>query len=91
MKKDTTFVRMCSGDHLGDKKNVKKGRLASSNLTFLRIAIDENGFRRMKEEGLIYMYNTFASKFLIVAWGLSYDLSKFSDDFTPFFFDFERP
>ena len=21
----------------------------------------------------------------------SYDLSKFSDDFTPFFFDFERP
>ena len=26
-----------------------------------------------------------ASKFLIFAWGLSYDLSKFSDDFTPFF------
>ena len=31
-----------------------------------------------------------ASDFLIFAWGLSYDLSKFSDDFTPFF-DFERP
>ena len=27
-----------------------------------------------------------ASKFLIFAWGLSYDLSKFSDDFNPFFF-----
>ena len=28
--------------------------LAPSNLTFLIIAIDRNGFRRMKEEGLIY-------------------------------------
>ena len=26
-----------------------------------------------------------ASDFLIFAWGLSYDLSEFSDDFTPFF------
>ena len=31
-----------------------------------------------------------ASDFLIFALGLSYDLSKFSDDFTPFF-DFKRP
>ena len=31
-----------------------------------------------------------ASKILIFAWGLSCDLSKFSDDFTPFF-DFEGP
>ena len=30
------------------------------------------------------------SDFLIFAPGLSYDLSKFSDHFTPFF-DFERP
>ena len=37
----------------------------------------------MKEEGLIY--KTIASDFLIFAWGLSYDLSKFSDEFTPFF------
>ena len=42
----------------------------------------------MKEEGQIY--KTFASDFLIFAWELSYDLSKFSDDFTRFF-DFERP
>ena len=47
--------------------------------------IDTNGFRRMKEEGQIY-------KILpqIFAQGLSYDLSKLSDDFTPIF-DFERP
>ena len=35
MKNDTTFVRMRSGDHLGDAKNVEKQRLALSNLTFL--------------------------------------------------------
>ena len=54
MKNDATFVRMRSGDHLGKRKNVEKGHLAPSNLTFLIIAIDTNGFRRMKEEGLIY-------------------------------------
>ena len=54
MKNDTTFVRMRSGDHLGDAKMSKKGHLAPSNLTFLLIAIDKNGFRRMKEEGHIY-------------------------------------
>ena len=36
------------------RKNVEKGHLAPSNLTFLIIAIDRNGFRRLKEEGLIY-------------------------------------
>ena len=54
MKNDTTFVRMRSGDHLGDAKKGEKGHLAPSNLTFLIIAIDRNGFRRLKEEGLIY-------------------------------------
>ena len=33
---------------------MENGHLAPSNLTFLLIAIDTNGFRRMKEEGLIY-------------------------------------
>ena len=37
-----------------ETQNVEKGHLASSNLTFLLIAIDRNGFRRMKEEGQIY-------------------------------------
>ena len=36
------------------RKNVEKGHLARSNLTFLLIAIDTNGFRRLKEEGQIY-------------------------------------
>ena len=50
-------------------------------------AIDRNGFRRMKEEGLIY--KTLPHIFLIFVQG-RYDLSKFSDIFTPFF-DFQRP
>ena len=53
MKNDATFVRMRSGDHLGDAKMSKKGHLAPSNLTFLIIAIDRNSFRRRKEEGPI--------------------------------------
>ena len=62
---------------------MEKGHLAPSNLTLLQIAIDRNGFHRMKEEGQIYKKCLI---FLIIfAWGLSYDLSKFSDDFTPFF------
>ena len=44
----------------------------------------------MKEEGYRVDLQNVASDFLIFALGLSYDLSKFSDDFTPFF-DFERP
>ena len=35
-----------------ETKNVKKGHLASSNLTFL--IVDRNDFRSMKEEGLTY-------------------------------------
>ena len=52
MKNDTTFVHMHSGDHLGDAKMSKKG--TSRRRTFLLIAIDTNGFRRMKEEEFIY-------------------------------------
>ena len=51
MKNDTTFMRMRSGDHLGDAKMSKKH---TSLRPFLLIAIDRNGFRRMKEEGQIY-------------------------------------
>ena len=46
------------------RKNVEKGHLAPSNLTFLIIAIDRNGFRRMKEEG---WSTKVASDFLIFA------------------------
>ena len=51
---DTTFVRMSSGDHLGDAKMSKKGTSLRRILIFLLIAIDRNGFRRMIEEGQIY-------------------------------------
>ena len=69
MKNDATFVRRrqneekngTSANRMSEKntsvwrrKNVEKGHLAPSNLTFLIIAIDRNGFRRMKGEGLIY-------------------------------------
>ena len=53
MKNYITFVRMSSGDHLGDAK-CRKRHLASLNLIFLRITTDENGFSRMKVEGQIY-------------------------------------
>ena len=86
-KNDTTFVRMRSGDLLGDAKMSKKGTCAPSNLTFLLIAKDENGFRRIKKGRSTKRCLRF---FLIFVPGLSYDLSKFSDEFTPFF-DFERP
>ena len=36
------------------RKNVEKEHLAPLNLTFLLIAIDRNGFHRMKEKGKIY-------------------------------------
>ena len=53
MKNDTTLVRMRSGDHLGGAKCRKKAP-RSVEFKFFRVAIDKNGFRRTKEEGLIY-------------------------------------
>ena len=43
-----------------------------------------NFFTLFSHEELLYLQNL-ASIFLIFAWGLSYDLSKFSDDLTPYF------
>ena len=54
MKNDTTLCACAVVIILETQKNVEKGHLAPSNLTFLLIAIDWNGFRRMKEEGQIY-------------------------------------
>ena len=86
MKNDTTFVRMRSGDHLGDAKMSKKAP------RFVEFNFFTNRNRRkwflQSERRRADLQNP--SIFLIIAWGLSYDLSKFSDDFTPFF-DFERP
>ena len=85
MKNDTTFVRMRSGNHLGDAKCRKKAP-HYVEFNFLLIEINTNGFHRMKEER---GSTKVASDFLIFAQGLSSDLSMFSDDFTPSFY-FER-
>ena len=82
MKDDATFVRMRSGDHLGDAK-CRKRAPRSVEFNFFNNCDRQKRFRRMKEEGLIY--KSVPQIFLIFAWGLSYDLSKFSDNFTPFF------
>ena len=54
MKKWHTFCAHAQWQSPWRRKNVEKGHLAPSNLTFLLIAMDTNGFRRMKEEGQIY-------------------------------------
>ena len=67
MKNDNTFVRMRSGDHLGDAKMSKKAP-CSVEFNFFIIAIDRNGFGRTKEVGLMYKA---LPEFLIFAWGFS--------------------
>ena len=87
MKNDTTFVRMRSGDHLGDAKMSKKAP------RFVKINFLTNCDRLkrvLQIERRRADLQHVASDFLILAPGLSYALSKFGDNFTPFF-DFERP
>ena len=73
---------------LETRKNVENGHLAPSNLTFLIIAIDRNGFGRLKEQGLIY-------KILPqIFYFLPEDLFMIFQSLVtilPPFFDFERP
>ena len=84
MKNDTTFVRMRSGDHLWDAKTSKKApRFVEFN--FLTNCNKQNGSRKTKEEGKICKT---LPQILYFAPGLSYNLSKFVDDFT-YFFDFK--
>ena len=45
---------------------MEKGHLAPSNLTFLILAIDTNGFGRMKEEGQIYKLSLRFRNFCLV-------------------------
>ena len=87
MKNNTTFVRMRSGDHLGDAKMSKRAP-RSVEYNFFNNCDRQKRFSQNERRRADLQ--KFASDFLIFAWGISYDLSKFSDDFTPFF-DFERP
>ena len=52
--KMTSLLCACAVVITLETQNVEKEHLTSSNLTFLLIAIDRNGFRKMKEEGPIY-------------------------------------
>ena len=82
MKNDATFVRMRSGDHLGDGKCRKR---APRSVEFNFFNNCDRQKRFSQNERRRADFPNVASDFLIFAWGLSYDLSKFSDDFTPFF------
>ena len=76
---DTTFVRMRSSDHLGDAKMLKKA------LRFVEFNFFTNRNRRkrfLQNERRREDLQKVASIFLIFAWGLSYGLSKFTDDFS---------
>ena len=81
MKNYTTFVRMGSGDHLGDAKMSKRAPRSVEFLNFINCDRQKRFFQNERRRADLHV----ASDFLIFAWGLSYDLSKFSDDFTPFF------
>ena len=86
MKNDTTFVRMRSCDHLGDAKMSKQ---APRSVEFNFFINCDRQKRFSQNERRRADLQKVASDFFL-AQGFSYDLSKFSDDFTPFF-DFERP
>ena len=82
MKSDAIFVRMRGGDHLGDAKMSKR---APRSVEFNFFNNCDRQKRFSQNERRRADLQKFASDFLIFAKGLSYDLSKFSDDFTPFF------
>ena len=52
--KMTPLLCACAVVNTLETQNVENGHLTPSNLTFLLIVIDRNGFRRTKEEGQIY-------------------------------------
>ena len=82
MKNDTTFVSMRSGDHLGD---AKMSKMAPCFVEFnFFINCDRQKRFSQNERRRADLQNA-ASDFSIFAKGLRYDLSKFSDNFTPFF------
>ena len=81
MKNDTTFVRMRSGDHLGDAKCRKRATRSVEFNFFINCGRQKRFSQNERRTDL----QNIASDFLIFALGLSYDLLTFRDDFTPFF------
>ena len=91
MKNDTTFVRMRSGDHLGDA-NMSKRAPRFVEFNYLTFFTNRNRRKRFSqnERRMAYLQNI-ASNFIIFALGLGYDLTKCRVMILPRFFDFERP
>ena len=88
MKIDTTFVRMRSGDHLGYAKMSKRAPRSVEFIFFINCDRQKRFLQNERRRADLY---NFVSDFLFFTQGLSYDLSKLSDDFKQFFFEFERP
>ena len=84
MKNDTTLCA-CAVVMTLETQKCRKSAPHSFEFNFFINCIDTNGFRRMREEGQIYKTLTLPQIFYFFAKGLSYGLSKFSDNFTPFF------
>ena len=84
MKNDATFVRMRSGDQLGDQK-CRKRAPRSIEFNFFNNCDRQKRFSQNERRRATGNLQNVASDFLNFAQGLSYELSKFSDDFTPFF------
>ena len=82
MKNDTTLYA-CAVVITLETQKCRKRAPRSVEFNFF-INCDRHKRFSQNERRWIDLQN-FASMFLIFAWGLSYDLSKFSDDFTPFF------
>ena len=84
MKNDTTCMHMRSSDHLGDAKMSKKG----THFVEFNFLTNRNRRKRFSQNKRRADLQNGASDFLIFAPGLSYvlvRLSKFNNNFTPFF------
>ena len=73
---------MCSADHLGDAKMSKRAP-RSVEINFFINCDRQKGFSQNERRRTDLQH--LASDLLIFAKELSYDLSKFSDGFTPFY------
>ena len=82
MKNDTTLCACAVVITLKTQK-CRKRAPRSVEFNFFIICDRHKRFSQNERRG-VDLQNV-ASEFLIFAQGLSYDLSKFSDDFTPFF------
>ena len=82
MKNDATFVAMRSDDHFGYAKMSKKAP-RSIELNFFINCDKQKRFSQNERRRADLQKVASDFIYIIFAWGLSFNLSKFSDDFTP--------